>query len=290
MIISQIMGGLGNQMFQYAMGRALSTRLNLPLRIDISGFDSYRLHKYQLSSVFAGMEVAAPKDLENLIGWRATTTAKRLVTKPQLSWIRGRQFVVEPHLAYWAGIEGLIGPVYLVGYWQSEKYFYAIDSIIRNDFAFVKPLSMQNQHIVDEIRSSQAISLHIRRGDYVQNSQTLAIHGICSLDYYRDAIAYIAQRIARPKFFIFSDDMAWVKSNLKVEFPCIYVDHNIGSESYNDMRLMSQCQHNIIANSSFSWWGAWLNANPHKIVIAPKKWYANNNDVRDLCPEKWVTF
>lgn len=288
MIISQIMGGLGNQMFQYALGRALATKLNLPLRIDISGFERYRLHRYQLSPVFAGLEVATPEDLQNLIGWRAWPIAKRFVAKPQLSWMRGRQFVVEPHLPYWSEIERVTGPTYLVGYWQSEKYFHAIDPTIRDSFAFAQPLSLQNQQVVDEIKNNQSVSLHIRRGDYVQNSQTLAIHGICSLDYYLEAIAYIAQRIEKPKFFIFSDDMKWVKSNLKIDFPCVYIDHNTGLESYNDMRLMSQCQHNIVANSSFSWWGAWLNANPHKIVIAPKKWYANQNDVRDLCPATWV--
>ena len=98
----------------------------------------------------------------------------------------------------------------------------------------------------------------------------------------------MAQRIEKPKFFIFSDDMEWVKTNLKIDFPCIYIDHNNELESFNDMRLMSQCQHNIVANSSFSWWGAWLNADPDKMVIAPNKWYANQNDVRDLCPVTWV--
>lgn len=288
MIICQIMGGLGNQMFQYALGRALATKLNLQLRIDISGFERYRLHSYQLSSVFAGMEVATHEDLQNIIGWRASPVAKRLVAKPQLAWLRGKHFLVEPHLSYWSDIDGLTGPAYLVGYWQSEKYFRAFAPIIRESFAFMQPLSLQNQQVVDKIKNSQSVSLHIRRGDYVQNRQTLAIHGICSLDYYSNAIAYLAQHIEKPKFFIFSDDMEWVKSNLKIDFPCVYIDHNTDLESFNDMRLMSQCQHNIVANSSFSWWGAWLNANPDKMVIAPKKWYANQNDVRDLCPVTWV--
>jgi hypothetical protein len=275
-------------MFQFAAGRALASKLNLEHRIDISGFERYQLHKYQLSPVFVGMEKATPLDLHNLIGWRSNTIAKRLVAKPQLSWVRGRNFVVEPHLTYWPGIECLYKPSYLVGYWQSEKYFRAIESTIRTDFFFAQPLSQRNQQILNEITNSQAVSLHIRRGDYVQDSKKLAFHGVCSLDYYREAIAFLSQRIKTPKFFIFSDDMTWVKNNLQIKFESCYVDHNTGLESYNDLRLMSQCKHNIIANSSFSWWGAWLNANSSKIVVAPKKWYANQSDLNGVCPASWV--
>ena len=109
------------------------------------------------------------------------------------------------------------------------------------------------------------------------------------VEYYHAAIQYIAERVEQPDFFIFSDDVAWVKDNLKMKFPCHYVDHNHGAESYNDMRLMSMCQYHIIANSSFSWWGAWLNPSTKKIVIAPKRWFANRTDVRDLFPQGWVT-
>jgi hypothetical protein len=109
------------------------------------------------------------------------------------------------------------------------------------------------------------------------------------LDYYREAIRHIAERVEQPRFFVFSDDIAWVKDNLIIDFPSHYVDHNHGTESYSDMRLMSLCQHHIIANSSFSWWGAWLNPITDKIVIAPRRWFANQTDVRDLIPQDWVT-
>jgi hypothetical protein len=146
----------------------------------------------------------------------------------------------------------------------------------------------KNQLIAQEIGQSNAISLHVRRGDYVHNSNTLATHGLCSLDYYQTAINYITERVAQPNFFIFSDDITWVKDNLKVDFKCRFVDHNHGTESYNDMRLMSLCQHHIIANSSFSWWAAWLNPNHKKIVIAPRQWFVNDNNVSDLFPQNWV--
>lgn len=111
---------------------------------------------------------------------------------------------------------------------------------------------------------------------------------MCSLDYYRAAIQYIAERVMQPNFFIFSDDIAWVRKNLNFNYPCSYVDINHGLESYNDMRLMSLCKHNIIANSTFSWWGAWLNSNSEKIVIAPKQWFANGMPADDLIPQGWV--
>ena len=114
------------------------------------------------------------------------------------------------------------------------------------------------------------LSIHVRRGDYAKNAKTNATHGLCSLIITKRQSLHLSARVKQPVFFIFSDDIAWVKDNLKMDFPCHYVDHNVGAESYNDMCLMSMCSHHIIANSSFSWWGAWLNPNPEKIVIAPK--------------------
>jgi hypothetical protein len=150
-------------------------------------------------------------------------------------------------------------------------------------------LSSYNADLVEQISKVNAVSLHVRRGDYVQNAKTNANHGVCSLDYYRAAIQNILERVEAPSFFIFSDDIPWVKEHLVLDIPCRYVDHNQGVESYNDMRLMSLCRHHIIANSSFSWWGAWLNPDPQKIVIAPQKWFANDNIVDDLFPPEWVT-
>jgi hypothetical protein len=127
----------------------------------------------------------------------------------------------------------------------------------------------------------------VRRGDYINNVKNNATYGECSLDYYRAAIAYISERVVRPYFFIFSDDISWVQDNLKLDVPCQYVEHNYGVDSYNDMHLMSLCRHHIIANSSFSWWGAWLNSRPEKIVVGPRKWFVNDNNVMDRFPADW---
>jgi len=291
MIISYIIGGLGNQMFQYAVGRALSIAQEQSLLLDISGFDGYSLHQgFELQRVFAcPVAIANEEDVRNVLGWQANTLIKRLLTRPRLAMLRHRHFVVEPHFHYWTGIQQVPPSAYLQGYWQSERYFQALVDTIRTDFTFKLPLNAQNAELAQQISQVNAVSLHVRRGDYVQNPVTLATHGLCTLDYYQAAIQIIAKAVEQPHFFIFSDDIAWVTANLILPFPCQYINHNQGAESYNDMRLMSLCQHHIIANSSFSWWGAWLNPSPNKIVIAPKRWFADDKNTSDLLPQRWLT-
>ena len=290
MIISHIIGGLGNQMFQYAVARALAEKTHQPLKLDVSSFSTYKLHNgFELVRIFEGhKELATAEDISALLGLQSSPMLKRLIVRHELTWLRSKKLVVEPHFQYWDGLESILKDAYLTGYWQSEKYFKSIEATIRSDFTFKQPMSQANQNIVNDIVQSKSISLHVRRGDYVQNSVTLAAHGACPLEYYQAAIAYMIERVALPKFFIFSDDIEWVKNNIRINFPCQYVENNHGAESYNDMRLMSLCNHNIIANSSFSWWGAWLGTYTKKIVICPQKWFANDNDVSDLFPPGWI--
>lgn len=290
MIISQIIGGLGNQMFQYAAGRALSLKKQTSCCLDISGFANYTLHQgFELQRVFGcSLPCANSAGIRSILGWQSSPFMRRLLVKPALSAFRRRGFVIEPHFNYWPGIKDVPADSYLVGYWQSERYFRDAEQTIRDDFTFRVPMSPRNAGLAEQIQRVDAVSLHVRRGDYVKNPQTAATHGLCSLDYYRSAIRHVAERVDRPNFFVFSDDVPWVRENLAIDYPCVYVDHNQGAESYNDMRLMSLCRHHIIANSSFSWWGAWLNPAQDKIVVAPKRWFANQTDVRDLLPQGWV--
>lgn len=290
MIITQIIGGLGNQMFQYAAGRALSLKKDTALALDISGFESYGLHQgFELQRVFnPPFKTAAAADIRNVLGWQAPAIIRRVLARRPFSSLCTSRFVSEPHFHYWAGINSAPKDCYLTGYWQSERYFGDIEAQLRADFTFREPMNGRNAEMANQIGRVNAVSLHVRRGDYVNNAKTLATHGLCSLEYYQAAIRHVSERVERPHFFIFSDDIGWVKENLKMNFPCQYVDHNQGAESYNDMRLMSLCSHHIIANSSFSWWGAWLNPSTTKIVIAPQKWFANQTDTRDLFPAGWV--
>lgn len=291
MVISNIIGGIGNQMFQYAAGRALSLERGELLRLDVSGFAGYGLHHgFELQRVFScPAETADESDVRSILGWQFSFGIRRIVARPGMAAFRRKGFIVEPHFQYWPEIKHAPRDCYLVGYWQSEKYFRDVASDIRVDFTFKPPLINRNAEFAGQIAKVNAVSLHVRRGDYAKNPKTNATHGLCSLDYYQAAIQHVAERVDQPSFFIFSDDPSWVRENLKIKFPCQYVDHNQGAESYNDMRLMSMCNHHIIANSSFSWWGAWLNPDLEKIVVAPRKWFANGNNVKDLFPQGWVT-
>jgi hypothetical protein len=290
MIVTNIIGGLGNQMFQYAAGRALSLERGMPLCLDISGFSSYGLHQgFELQRIFnCAAGIASEADMRDILGWQSSIHIRRLLLRKEMASFRRKELVIEPHFNYWPGIKHVPNDCYLVGYWQSEKYFSESASQIRADFTFRQSLEDQNVKLTQQIISVNAVSLHVRRGDYASNPQTTATHGLCTLDYYRHSIQYIAERVQQPNFFIFSDDIAWVRDNLNIAHLCHYVDCNQREKSYNDMRLMSMCNHHIIANSSFSWWGAWLNPKRDKIVVAPQNWFANQTDASDLLPQCWV--
>ena len=277
-------------MFQYAAGRALSLRLNRELTLDVSAFDNYSLHQgFELSRVFAmSQDFASDQDLRSVLGWQRSALLRSVLARRPLAALKSQRFVTEPHFHYWADFDKLDDNVYLSGYWQSEKYFNSVLSQIREDFSFRLQLKGENMALADRLRETQAISLHVRRGDYASNPQNTSTHGLCSLDYYSAAIARIACYIEKPEFFIFSDDIDWVKANLLLNYPHHFVANNQGSASHIDMRLMSLCRHHVIANSSFSWWGAWLNSSADKLVIAPRQWFTGSADVSDLFPNNWV--
>lgn len=290
MIVTEVIGGLGNQMFQYAAGQALGEEKGQPLLMDMSGFTGYRLHNgFELNHVFIGpFAMAKKKDIRRMLGWRAPSFARRVLKRRYMAWARGTSFVLEPHFHYWKGFFSVPDDCYLAGYWQSERYFKHIETAIRQAFAFKHPLTGKNAEVAAQIAKGNAVSLHIRRGDYAKDPKTHAAHGLLSLSYYQMAVTHLAQAIGNPRFLVFSDDIDWARKNLQLDFSCEFIGHNQGTESYRDMQLMSLCDHHVIANSSFSWWGAWLNPNPDKIVLAPKKWFANANDVSDIFPPGWV--
>lgn len=277
-------------MFQYASARALSLEYEIPLSLDTSEFSSYSLHQgYQLQRVFnIDAKIIDDVSMRNTLGWQAISFAKALLLRPGMAIFRNKKFIVEPHFHYWPKIKDVPYDCYIAGYWQSEKYFSKFSPWIRDDFSFIQPLNIKNSELVDQITHVNAVSLHVRRGDYVNSQMTSKVYENLSSTYYDAAIRHIVERISNPFFFIFSDDINWVRKNLKINFPCVYIDNNHGTESYIDMRLMSLCKFNIIANSSFSWWGAWLNKSREKIVVAPKCWFANGTNTQDLIPQNWI--
>ena len=293
MIVVKLMGGLGNQMFQYAIGRSLAEKINTELKLDLSflldrtprphfTYRNYELAIFNIQESFSTTQEVdifidkAQEPLARLIQWMNKLIVDRKVVKE-------RGFYFDP------GVFNLTGHLYLEGYWQSEKYFKNIEKIIRQEFTFKCEPDLSNRQLLNKIESVEAVSVHIRRGDYVSDTITNQFHGVCGLEYYQQAIEKIAQEVHEPHFYIFSDNIDWAKKNIQLNFPTTYVTHNPPDKGYEDLRLMSHCKHHIIANSSFSWWAAWLNSNPEKIVIAPEKWFADITiDTTDLIPEGWI--
>ena len=287
MIIVKLIGGLGNQLFQYAAARRISYLNHIPLKVDISEFARYKLHRYSLMHFNIVEVMATPEEIQ---AFKPRTLFSRLAFRYLSSFnILNRSYVMERHFHFDPALLKINHGVYLDGYWQSEKYFLDIEEVVRKELSVKTPPDSWNEQMMERIRNEAAVSLHIRRADYVTNSHTLTVHGCCSLDYYHHAVNLVAEKVESPHFFVFSDDPAWAKSNLQLSFPATFVEHNGPDKNYEDLRLMSLCRHNILANSTFSWWGALLNAHPDKMVIAPQKWFNTDKmDPRDLVPQGWI--
>lgn len=283
MIIVKLQGGLGNQLFQFAIGKHLALKNNDILIFDnsflnITNATGYTLRNYELG-IFPIASV-----IQNKGKYFGKSRWSRI--RPKLDRIK---YVGERSFKFMPEILDLSGNLYLEGFWQTEKYFLLIENSIKKDLTFLPSLNVVNAKIARQIDLCNAVSIHIRRTDYVGKGVVATYHNLCSLTYYYDAIELIIKTVPDAVFFLFSDDIEWVKQNLLIPFPHYFVDHNYVNESYVDMQLMSMCKHNIIANSSFSWWGAWLNNYPNKIVIAPKKWFNNPEiDTSDIVPESWL--
>jgi hypothetical protein len=289
MVITRLIGGLGNQMFQYALGRALAAQRDTTLKLDISGYERYALHAYALHPFNILESFAARDEIRRLRGggWVTEQVPRRL---QKLNPLRKKSYILERGFPFDPAVLDAPDDVYLDGYWQSEKYFKNMEDVLRREFTVRHALSGHNQELAARIAACNAVSLHVRRGDYASNSDTSRVHGLCGMDYYRSAALRIAEGSSRPHFFVFSDEPEWAAGNLRLDYPMTIVTGNDASHNYEDLRLMSLCSHHIIANSSFSWWGAWLGANPDKVVIAPSRWFASEqHNTRDLLPFAWIT-
>lgn len=270
MIIIQCIGGLGNQMFQYALYKNFK-KLNIETSLDISDFNKYSLHNgYELEKIFNLNIDYCPEILLKKFKVKRNQYIKRLVRKINKDLISHK--IVEPYI-FNSNIFQMHN-AYLEGYWQNMKYINSVSKELRNDFKFdIDNLDELNKKNLYKIKSdNKSVSIHIRRGDYINNSTNYEIYGgICEEEYYTNAINLLETELENPNFYVFSNDIEWVKNNLHIK-NVTYFDYNKNENSYKDLILMSSCKHNIIANSTFSWWGAWLNEYEDKIVIMPKKW------------------
>jgi hypothetical protein len=290
MIITKLNGGLGNQMFQYALGRSLSYIHNVPLKLDLTEFETYKLRTFRLHHFNIQAEIATLGEIENFIPQKSGLYGFLSSIPERIKPYYKHKSIKEQFFHYDENIKKCNPNSYLEGYWQTEKYFNEISTVIKDDFTLRERSDSINEHIADQITSCEAISLHVRRGDYISNPETNLYHGTCTSEYYQSAITEFGKHIENPHFFIFSDDPEWAKLNLNTGFPTKVLDHNGPEKDYEDMKLMTLCKHHIIANSSFSWWGAWLCKNPNKIVITPSRWFNKTEiekDTKDLIPESW---
>ncbi|MBD2655386.1 alpha-1,2-fucosyltransferase [Synechocystis sp. FACHB-383] len=291
MIIVRLIGGLGNQMFQYAAARRLAEKHSTILKLDIFGFEQYKLHRYSLHCFHIWEYLATHNEIKYICKENNffRKIKKKLSSKSSFFVYQNQNLLTEKFFHFDPEILDASNDVFLDGYWQSEKYFADITNILQREFVVKYQQDPISAKFAEQIQTAESVSLHVRRTDYVNDSLTNQIHGTCNQEYYTQAVQYIGDRVPSPHFFIFSDEPEWAKHNLNLGYPITIVDCNNASRNYEDLRLMSLCKHNIIANSSFSWWGAWLNRKHYKIVIAPKHWFNDpSRNSKDLIPESWI--
>lgn len=286
MVIVRLQGGLGNQLFQYAAGRALSLHHGVELALDKSWFDNIPINNtlrfYALDSYnIKARNLSTPeKKLALLYSNRVLSRIGLLHVKWKLVRENGFDFNESYKLAP--------NNSFLIGYWQSPVYFKDFSEILRSELIPREALKKYHLPTIEAMSSSNSISVHVRRGDYINNPISANFHGVCSVDYYLNAVEVIARSAPNPIIYVFSDDVNWVKSNIKFPYPVRYMEGNTENPIW-DLYLMTSCKHHVIANSTFSWWGAWLGGNCEKIVVAPRYWFHGGKQPRTLIPEEWIT-
>jgi hypothetical protein len=293
-IATQLLGGLGNQLFQYAAGRALAKRLGAQLVLDCTSryaqFRQIVLDRFAIDAAIVRDAAGKPRRryfrIPGMLGRRVTDSFHDHI--PTTYRIDGHSFRVfgERRLfTYDPTFETLSGSTYLIGYWQSYRYFEGAAEEIRREIRPAHPPSADNRMWLSRIQSCNSVCLHVRRGDYLGGQADSPI--VCAPSYYGDAMRHISRSLTAPQMFVFSDDIPWCRSAF-AGTDVAFVDVNGPDDAIDDLRLMAACRHHIIANSSLSWWGAWLAHHPDQVVIAPQPWLPGADSDRDLLPTRWV--
>lgn len=284
MIIVNLKGGLGNQMFQYALGRHLALKNQTELKLDIGGLaranavgDIYR--DFGLKDFAISATPATPAEIKRL-------------KYPYGFFSKGLRYICfklsrDKNTLFRASALDAKAPLYLDGYWQSPRYFEAIRDTLLSEYTLQVPLTGDAIIFKEQIATSTAVALHVRRGDYAKNPRVMHDFGLCSVQYFETAIRTIKDKVANPTFFVFSDDIEWVQNNLIIGDSVVYVAGE-GLKDTVELSLMSQCNHIITSNSTFSWWAAWLNNHPDKIVITPTPWFDHQPYDSSLISPTWI--
>ena len=298
MKIIKYTGGLGNQMFQYAFAVALNEKQKDVVKIDNHHYhhifsktfhgNNFYHNGYEIDKIFpnAKLPVATPLDIMKVSYYMPNFKISRVIRK--LLPVRKTEFIQPANQAYCFYRDALESSArYFEGYWMAYKYFDSCKEKIQETYSFTQFTTDENKDLATVLSGDNSVTIHVRRGDYVKLG---AFANICTLDYYKNAIAIVRSQIDRPEFFVFSNDQKWCIENLKDalgDAPVHFVDNNRGDESYRDMQLMSMARCNIMANSSFSWWGAFLNTREDQIVVSPSRWM-NDRDCSNLYSDNWI--
>lgn len=292
MIISKIMGGLGNQMFCYAAGRAVAERNKVALKLDTRGYPdldgrTFELWRFDITAV-----PASPRELARCDRRSHNRKINRALHKLRF-W---RSYGQSGHFrqrgyAFDEEFMKVGGDAYLEGLFQSEKFFVSAAETLRREF------QVQDEHLdtltramAARMKSCESVSLHVRRSDYVNHPRYRHVVAPCSLEYYQKALGIIRERVTDPHVFVFSDEPEWCRANLPLDGRFTVIDANPPEKPWLDLHLMTSCRHHVLANSSFSWWGAWLAESKDQIVVAPAQWLLPDSalDDRDIVPERWI--
>ncbi len=283
MIITKLSGGIGNQMFQYAFGRNVANHLNTELKLDITEYEINKNRNFSLNFFNTEKNIATKNEIRNFIP-KNKFSKKIKYTLNSIIPLKWKKNINQEKIKTKISFNNISDNTYIEGYWQNEFYFKNIKDIIKKEFTLKKSIIDKYKNIIHDIQNNNSVSIHIRCKDYLSNKHQ-KIYNNLSLDYYNNAVQNFKGNY---KYFIFSDDINWVKNNLQLPYSKIFISQN-NTKDYEELILMSMCQNNIIANSTFSWWGAWLNKNKKKVVIAPKKWFVDENiNTNDLIPNNWI--
>ena len=272
-------------MFQYAAGLNLANMLNTNLMLETSMLDNDKLRNFSLGCFDISGVVIGQKQFKNFF-----TLPLTLIRKFGFLCNFGSKMKLykEKSFNFDNNFLNQKGDICIDGFWQSEKYFENISKLIKKEFSLKEKISIKSKKNIEKIKSQNSVSCHVRRSDYINNPNTNSFHGTCSIEWYIKSINYIYENVNNPKFYIFSDDINWTKKNFPKDNNFKFISNSKYQKDFEDLYLMSNCKHNIIANSSFSWWSAWLNKNTDKIVIAPECWFKAKIDTSDLIPQNWI--
>jgi hypothetical protein len=280
MIIVKIEGGIGNQLFQYALGKNLAIKNNTDLKLDLNYFRKSSFRKFELNN----FNIEAKEITSSKIKFIIWANSKKIFFRFIYNLFFKKPIIYkEKNFHFNNEVFKMKNGTYLEGFWQSERYFIDIKDHILDLFQNDNLFDSKFEIVINEISRSEAVALHVRRGDYLTNKNHVSL----DLDYYQKAINFLISNLNNPTFYIFSDDLKWCELNLSLNAPFKYI---YGNSAWEDLKLMSYCNHFIIANSTFSWWGAYLGRKPNKKVIYPRIWFPKTNTKKtdDLFLNDWI--